>query len=359
MTRRLAIMLAAALMAVAALPGGAGACTTFCLRTGGDVLFGKNYDWSIGYGLVVTNKRGVEKTALLEGAGDAPASWVSKYGSVTFNQYGREAPSGGMNEAGLAIELMWLEGTRYPSRDARPAVGTLGWIQYQLDTRATVQEVLDHAAEIRISSPIPLHFLVADKSGAAASVEFLGGNLVCHDGATMPAAALTNDTYEHSLAYARKFEGFGGYEPVRGSQSSLDRFVRVAAAMRAYDPAKGTPPVDYAFGVLADAAQGEYTKWSIVYDLGRGRVYFRTHDSREIRYVDLAAFDLSCATPVKVLDVNAPLAGDVSKRFEAYSYERNRALVEQSFRHVDFLAATPAAALDAIAHHPETCGCAH
>jgi len=358
MTRRLSTILVASLLAVAALPGRAGACTTFCLRTGDDVLFGKNYDWSIGYGLVVTNKRGVAKTALLEGEGDAPAAWVSKYGSVTFNQFGREAPSGGLNEAGMAIELMWLDGTRYPSRDARPAVGTLGWIQYQLDNYATVQEVLDHAGEIRISSAVPIHYLVADKSGAAASVEFLDGKLTCHDGTSMPAAALTNDTYERSLAYARTFDGFGGHQPARGGQGSLDRFARAAAAMRAYDPAKGTPPVDYAFGVLADVAQGEYTKWSIVYDLTHLRAYFRTHDSREIRYVDLAAFDLSCATPVRVLDMNAQLSGDVSKRFEDYTYERNRALVERSFRHVDFLAATPAATLDAIARYPETFACA-
>ena len=35
-----------------------------------------------------------------------PASWVSKYGSVTFNQYGRELPTGGMNEAGLVVETI-------------------------------------------------------------------------------------------------------------------------------------------------------------------------------------------------------------------------------------------------------------
>jgi choloylglycine hydrolase len=28
-------------------------------------------------------------------------SWISKYGSITFNQYGREFPTGGMNEKGL------------------------------------------------------------------------------------------------------------------------------------------------------------------------------------------------------------------------------------------------------------------
>src|SRR6266480_3041856 len=108
------------------------ACTTFCLKHKGEVLFGKNYDWSIGDGLVFVNKRGIAKTATAEGT-PRPAKWVSKYGSVTFNQYGRENPSGGMNEAGLVIELMWLDEAQYPKADARPTVGTLEWIQYQLD----------------------------------------------------------------------------------------------------------------------------------------------------------------------------------------------------------------------------------
>ena len=57
-------------------------CTTVCLESGREVLFGKNYDWDFGDGLVVVNKRGVAKQSL---ADVNPAFWVSKYGSVTFN----------------------------------------------------------------------------------------------------------------------------------------------------------------------------------------------------------------------------------------------------------------------------------
>ena len=121
------------------------ACTTFCLKKNGEVLFGKNYDWMIGDGLVFVNKRGVAKVSN-EGNLTNPAKWVSKYGSVTFSQYGRENPSGGMNEAGLVIELMWLDETQYPKVDARPTVGTLEWIQYQLDSSATVEEVIANSA---------------------------------------------------------------------------------------------------------------------------------------------------------------------------------------------------------------------
>ena len=106
-----------ALLLALALAAPAPACTTFCLRDGGRIVFGKNYDWSVGDGLLIVNKRGVARRA--DAAGDPrPASWVSRYGSVTFNQYGRDFPSGGMNERGLTIELMWLDGSRYPTRTA-------------------------------------------------------------------------------------------------------------------------------------------------------------------------------------------------------------------------------------------------
>jgi len=74
----------------------------------------------------------VEKTALLypETVGQ-PAKWVSAYGSVTFNQFGRELPLGRMNEAGLVIEIMWLTQTEYPHSDRRPALRELQWAQYQ------------------------------------------------------------------------------------------------------------------------------------------------------------------------------------------------------------------------------------
>ena len=77
---------------------------------------------------------------------EKPASWVSRYGSVTFNQYGREFPNGGMNEAGLVVELMWLDDTTYPATDGRPALDCLEWIQYQLDTAATLS---DHRLRLR------------------------------------------------------------------------------------------------------------------------------------------------------------------------------------------------------------------
>jgi choloylglycine hydrolase len=96
------------------------------------VLFGRNYDFPIGDALIFVNKTGVAKTAT-DGDSRNPAKWVSKYGSVTLNQFGRENPTGGMNEMGLVVEQMWLDETEYPKDDTRPTLGTQEWMQYLLE----------------------------------------------------------------------------------------------------------------------------------------------------------------------------------------------------------------------------------
>src|SRR5688572_29038273 len=85
-------------------------CSTFLLNKDGQLVFGRNYVWVSGNGMLVVNTKGVKKMAQLT-EGENPAKWVSKWGSITFNQFGKEFPHGGMNEAGLVIELMWLDET--------------------------------------------------------------------------------------------------------------------------------------------------------------------------------------------------------------------------------------------------------
>ena len=343
------------------LPGPeATACTTFCLKRGPQAVFGKNYDWDVGYGLVIVNKRGVAKTAALPPQ-EKPARWVSKYGSLTFNQYGREFPNGGMNEAGLAVELMWLDETRYPAPDGRPALGCLEWIQYQLDNYATVGEVVKNAGRLRVSSDAKVHYLACDKSGGCATVEILNGKPVVHSGASLPVRALANHTYEDSLRFREKSpEALPG---ARGDTGSLQRFARAAERAEAYAAAReATDPVRYAFETLDSVAQGPYTRWSIVYDLKAGRVHWRTRENRKVRFVTLSSFDLSCSTPVELLGIDEG-EGDVTRRFAEYTPEANRKLVASSIRQTDFLEGilSPEALLQVIAEtasHPESTSCA-
>ena len=117
------------------------ACTTFFINKNGQLIFGRNYDWVSGTGMICTNLKGLSKTSLKTTGGNT-INWVSKYGSITFNQYGKEFPTGGMNEKGLVVELMWADGSQYPAADSRPVLGVLQWIQYQLDNNATIEEVI-------------------------------------------------------------------------------------------------------------------------------------------------------------------------------------------------------------------------
>jgi penicillin V acylase-like amidase (Ntn superfamily) len=349
--KRLTTVLAVLLTLLVLSPRSALACTTFCLKNKGEVLFGKNYDWMIGDGAVFVNRRGVSKWSGLEGEKN-PAKWTSKYGSVTFNQYGWESPSGGMNEAGLVIELMWLDDTKYPPPDSRPAIDVLEWIQFNLDTAATTAEVIKNSDTVRIASRVNLHYLVNDKQGNSATIEFLDGKLVAHTGEKLAFAALTNDTYERSMNYARM-------APAAKSESSLDRFTRASIKTLQFGELTKNEkdPVEYAFDILTDVAQKNSTQWSIVYDQKRGKVYFRTRKTPHIKSIDTTAFDYSCAAPVKMFDMNAALNGDVTHHFKTYTREANRDLIERSFNGTDFLRSVPAAVKDGYASLPEKFPC--
>jgi choloylglycine hydrolase len=331
-------------------------CSTFYIPNSGQPVFGRNYDWMVEVGLAVVNQRDVVKLAMIP---DQPASWKSKYGSVTFNQYGREFPMGGMNEAGLVVEQMWLSETRYPAPDARGALNVLQWVQYQLDTAATVAEVLASDKRVRIN-PVggaTVHYLVADRHGGCATVEFLDGQLVSHVGKSLPVPVLTNDTYETSVAYLKQHVGFAGTRPVAQTPGSLDRFVGAADLLRRYHPQRSGDVVDYAFDILGRIAQGEFTKWSIVYDIPNQRIHFRTRAATGRRFVDLRQLDFSCEAQVLILDVNRDLAGDVTDRLVAYTPERNQTLVRAAYSQTPFLKDVPATAVEAFAAYPLTCLC--
>ncbi|HYU34514.1 MAG TPA: linear amide C-N hydrolase [Thermoanaerobaculia bacterium] len=328
------------------------ACTTFCLRDDGRVLFGKNYDWEVGEGLLVVNQRGVARKADVEN--DRPASWVSRYGSVTFNQYGRDFPSGGMNEAGLVIELMMLQGSRYPTPDQRPALDILQWIQYNLDTHATVAEVLAADQKVRIAGDVPLHYLVADRKGQVASVEFLDGRMVAHTGKDLPVAALTNSTYEVSEK-SRQETKARHLAPPDGT-ASVARFQRAAERVDAFHSQKGDA-VAYAFDTLDQVAQGTYTQWSIVYEIDRLRVHFRTRDLRPVRTLSLGDLDFACGRPVRVLRLDARIQGDVARALVPYTRQINYDLVHAAFSKTSFLASVPDAEVQRVAAYPEADAC--
>jgi choloylglycine hydrolase len=343
----------------AAQPGEA--CSTFQLQHGKHLVVGKNFDWHTDIGMVIINKRNIAKTALLPSP-EKPARWVSKYGSITFNQVGREFPFSGINEVGLIVEIMWLEESQYPDPDERAAIGELQWIQYQLDNCGSVDEVIKSDVVIRISQANPVHFFVGDRHGKAVTIEFIDGKSVYHTGDKLPVKALTNDTYKKSLEYLNTHKGFGGQQKFSFTRDSLDRFATAAKKIKDYQSQRkpSTPIVDYAFDILSAVSQGKVTVWSIVYDVPHFRIYFKTVRKNEIKTIDLRDFDFTCEPPVKVLDMNTDLKGNVTGQLVDYTTEMNREMVFAVFNNYksrNFMKGTSDFALEILARFPENLKC--
>jgi choloylglycine hydrolase len=333
----------------------ADACTSFLLKHPSGPVMAKNYDWDVAAGHLVVNPRGLAKTSLVAD-GAKPVRWTSRYGSVTFNQYGREFPIGGMNEAGLAMEVLWLDGTVYPEAGDRRSIGVLQWIQYCLDSFRSVADVVASASELAIGGPAPLHFLACDRTANCAVIEFLDGQLVSRSERTLPLPVLTNNTFSESLEYLNRTLGYGG-DPIKPEgPGSLPRFARAARGAYAARSAAGDDAVGDVFSILDDVAQPESTQWSIAYELKDGRVHFRTSGNRQIRTVELSGLDLDCTADPVVADLMADGAGAITDALVPYTERANRLLIEAGFT-ADSLTPPSADALATLAGYPETLLC--
>lgn len=346
--KRPALLVAAFLAGLSVHESIVDACTTFCVKVGDTVIFGRNYDFEIGGGALIVNPRGLRKTGFLP---RGPA-WTSSYGSVTFNQFGRDFPMGGMNEKGLVVELAWLDVTEYPAPDGRSELGVLEWVQYQLDTAATVGDVIKSDAQVRIAGIPPLHYLVSDASGAAATIEFLDGRLAAHTGSSLPIAVLANASYADSLTYWRR----KGESSLPGGSGSESRFARAATQVKEMTAAPVALPAERAFIILANVAQRS-TRWTIVYDQTARVVHFRTNSHRHVRRLSVGTLELGCRESSRMLDLDSPVSGDISGHLRPYTATANAELVTKNYRSNSVTRRTSPSEVQAIAEHPNRASC--
>lgn len=350
MMRKILICLSSWLFAVSPV----GACSSFLIPSSREKIMAKNYDWTHNDGMLVVNKRNLAKTAF--GGMAKPARWISRFGSVTFNQHGRELPLGGLNEAGLAVEVMWLDASVYAPSGSVPAVNELQWIQYQLDNYSSVAELaanVDKIAVHKVSASV--HYLACDRSEECAVVEFLKGKLELRSGKDLFVNTLTNDPYDAAVAFAKTFKGFGGDRHIPADSSSLSRFVR-ASYLAANPPVDGIAEEAYAFQILESVHQAgssqNPTQWNIAYSLAASRIAFRSQGDAELQTVAAGTFDYSCSQPTQVLEMNQGLSGDVAGHFVSYTRALNKKIVERGLG-----AMMPPQVIDAVVAYPESTVC--
>lgn len=282
-------------------------CTTFVLKTDSELIFGRNLDWVSDNGLVVANKRNIQKSSLVFPP-DLPTKWTSKYGSITFNQFGKELPFGGINETGLVIEIMLVPGD-YPEFDNRTAINELQWIQYQLDNCETIEEVIASDGKIRISKiDKNIHFLVCDRFGNVAVIEFDKKGMIAYKGSDLPIPVLENDPYSESLN--------------RNTAKENCRFNTAARLVERYNAKPQTSAIEYSFNILDKVALDG--AWSIVYDVKNMEVQFKTASFRTIRKIRIHDFDFECEEKSKIYDMKLTDKGYINTLFIPYSGELNR-----------------------------------
>jgi len=301
-------------------------CTSFVLKNESQILLAKNLDWEINNGVILVNKKGVFKTACSDD--EKKLSWISKYGSVTFNQFGKEFPLGGMNEKGLVIEELNSWG-RTPDGDNKYHLNEFQWTQFCLDNFANTEELLDGIDSIVIvPSFINLHYLITDSSGNTAIVEFYNGRKYTYNGSGLPYPVLSNNHYENSLGYLGNFTGFGGDMEVKPDNSSNGRFVRVASMLerRGQQNTIG----ENAFEIL-DSVSQEDTQWSIVYNITERSIHYKTMEDITVRTIELNDLDFTCRTPVTFIDIMNDDNDSGESGFRKFTSPDNRELLRGVF----------------------------
>lgn len=340
---KLKSIMAAVLSGAVLLPifsSSAQACTRLMYEAGeGQIFTARSMDWNedIGTNLWVF-PRGMVRNGM---AGPSSVTWTSQYGSVIASGYDFSTTDG-VNEKGLAVNLLWLAESVYPSLDEqRPAVAISAWAQYVLDNFANVAEAvkaLQSEPFAVVTAKLPsqdrsanLHLAISDAQGDSAIFEYVDGKLQVHH--SKDYIVMTNSpVFDQQLAINTYWQGLGGQVMLPGTHRAADRFVRTyfyTSNLPAYsDPHQATAA---AMSVIRNASvplgvqvPGQpniaSTLWRTVIDHQRQLYYFESAVSPNAFWVDLTQFDLSKGAAVKKLDLGEHqshvYSGEVSSQFK-------------------------------------------
>lgn len=309
------------------------ACSTFKLKHGNKLIYGHNLNQGdIGVpGLIFINKRGVFKTGrtlseltTLNKLDPSSHVWISRFGSVTFNNFGRDFPDGGMNEAGLYIWEM-NEDADYPKNDSLPKLNQMNWMQFILDNFSTIEEAIQCATEIQIDG-WGWHYFVGDNQGNTAAIAFIDGQVVVDQGEYMPIPALFNSPYKRELELLKYYRGYGGlYEPDL-NDPEVPRFAKAAKMIEDYNPIQDI--VEYGFDMLKHLQVNDVPEWSVICDVKERNIFFRTRINQEIKNLSMDEIDFSNRNTAQVLNMDIKKAGDVLSQFQPYTNEIMSVFIE-------------------------------
>jgi hypothetical protein len=240
-------------------------CSGFAaLGSGGDALFGRNFDWHNSSALLLfTDPPDGHASVAMVDLG------ILGYHGPEDRQRLLDAPYfpiDGLNERGLAVAMMAVPVAQNGSDPDKTTIGSLQIIRLLLDQADGVDEAVELMGQYNIdfSGGPPLHYLLADRSGHSVVVEYSRGEMQVLP-AQDPWQVATNFIIDEQnlVQQQQTCTRFStAYSLLAEHSGQLDR----AEAMR----------------LLGSIAQPN-TMWSVVYNLDNGQVDLAM--GRDYRYV--------------------------------------------------------------------------
>jgi choloylglycine hydrolase len=270
------------------------------------------------------------------GSGKTGAAWKNQYGFVGVNAAGLPYATDGMNEAGLTVGALFFPGfAEYQALKADEQTTTISnvdLVNYLLSNFKTVDEVRQAMPKIRVvrnpdiekefGTPLPLHHIVNDPSGASIVIEYTNGELKVFDN---KVGAMTNSPgYDWHLLNLRNYSNLRPQAPaprtidgvslapfgagsgmlgLPGDFTPPSRFIRAVAFVNTMVPVKDAAEAVSAASVMLnnfDIPKGlvregspedfhlGYTQWSVIADMSHKVYYYWTMYDRRMRAVDLS-----------------------------------------------------------------------
>lgn len=215
----------------------------------------KSFDFDVAGGNFFKGEKGVQKSALLLKPDHEPLTWKSKFATITFSQIGPGFPFGGMNEAGLTVEALWLTETKEAVAVSRLAINESQFIQYILDVASNLNEAENLALNIHIEKAFAsIHYFICDKNKDCGVVE----NTV--KGISFIRLKDKQDQVVENILQEKMLEAKTS-NPIYASYVDHKR--------------QSKPSVGSAFDWLEKVKTPGWSRWQIVYDIQKLELHFR------------------------------------------------------------------------------------
>lgn len=238
-------------------------CSTFAAETPeGDAIFGRNFDMYYSPALFVRTapEDGYRSISMVNlsyigfGEDKLPTSLLDSLLTLAAPY----VPLDGLNEKGLAVGVLLIDTEPTDQQTDKPDITTTTAIRLLLDRAATVDEALALLSQydMHASANSCYHFQIADASGRAVVVEYIGDTMNVVESPRATNFLLTPGDWD-----------FG---------TGQDRFEALTAAMEA---AEGILTEEEAMDLLEAVSQQPQpekrssTQWSCVYNQNRGTVF--------------------------------------------------------------------------------------